>query len=578
MNKSITKKVLVVSNYALDNTTDLFKLVNKMKNNLRTLPTYIDYVTYKGTNFLKFITAKYSQGYRIIIGDFYSSQCLSVFKFLDNHRDLLLISSASTATFTKQMPTNLIRLASDDEKSFSLFKNSFLDSMNQVLLSVDSTLSKFPRQKEIINLNDKTFVKTVNVLYTDEDIYNLSYVRMIKRNITGKESYKFKFYKIDSATIAQNKLTPEATAILKTTDASNVFMIITISYAQQFLNILSSNYEYIFQIMFLCDAFISSKLVIKNQLLYTYTMINENSPRTIDYFQRLLFNGPGYINYYTLSILCFLKLHTELINNNILNDLTTTDMIEILTRGNEYINGQPINTKKSIISVPFESLSQETDPKKRMGCKTQINTQSNGSFMSAAAAALVLKDGKENTEPKVTTTTVVTEQNIFEIYKIKDLVNFNDIKEVIDGIQYIMDNPLYDLEIEEMSYLKGCLTFLDNDENEISFDEYIDIDFRYSNSQSIQGWLFILFFNIMRYYSSIRSYKIKYTLEYNQNDAIFYLYIGPTLIDSKINNLIPGIPFNTFLKYEPEIIINNKKIKWIDFYNKCIEIFYMFFG
>ena len=51
MNKNTTKKVLVVSNYALDNTTNLYRSVNKMKNDLRTLPAYIDYVTYKGTDF-----------------------------------------------------------------------------------------------------------------------------------------------------------------------------------------------------------------------------------------------------------------------------------------------------------------------------------------------------------------------------------------------------------------------------------------------------------------------------------------------------------------------------------------------
>ena len=317
------------------------------------LPSYIDYVTYKGTDFLKFITAKYSQGYRIIIGSFYSSQCLSVFDFLNKHNDLLLVSSSSTSIFTKQMPYNLIRLPSNDERTFSLFKYSILDSMNNILRTLDPTLLLFPRQKEIINLNDKTFVKTVNVLYTDEDFYNLSYVRMIKRTITGNEPYKFKFYKINSAIISQNKLTPEASTILKTTDASNVFMIITTYYPQQFLNILSSNYEYGIQIIFFNDSFVSPNFIVKSQLPYAYTLINV-SQNNLVYYQRLLFNNnAGYINHYTLEILQFLKLHTELMNKNIINELYTNDMIDLLKNSNEYINGQPINHKCCILEITF---------------------------------------------------------------------------------------------------------------------------------------------------------------------------------------------------------------------------------
>ena len=427
------------------------------------------------------------------------------------------------------MPTNLIRIPSDDETSFSLFKDSFLDSMNKVLLSVDSTLSTFPRQKKIINLNDKTFVKTVNVLYTDEDIYNLSYVRMIKRNTTGNEPYKFKFFKIDSATIAQNKLTPEANAILKTPDASNVFMIITISYAQEFLNILSSNYIYCTQMMFLCDAFVSSKLVVKNQLLYAYTMVNENSPRSIDYFQRLLFNGPGYINYYTVSILCFLKLHTELINNNILNDLTTTDMIKILSRGNEYINGQPINTKKSVISVPFESLSQKANPKKkkRMGCRIQINTQRNGQYAPVFSA---LNAGKEVTSEE-STNSVVKVKDILT-YKIKDLIASKQIKEFIMGLQYIVNNQPYIPEYEyATTYIKDCLIYTDEDiNNNEDINEFLNKDLTVGE---INIWVFCV-------YSC---------LTYYDNEVLTYGYI-------------------------PEIVINGKTLDWDTFYEKYTTILF----
>ena len=450
-----TKKVLVVSNYALDNTTDLYRLVNKMKNDLRTLPTYIDYVTYKGTDFLKFITAKYSQGYRIIIGSFYSSQCLSVFDFLNKHNDLLLISSASTAMFTKQMPSNLIRFPTNDEMSFSLFKNNILDSMNRVLLSIDPTLLKFPRQTEIINLNTPTYVKTVNVLYTDEDIYNLSYVRMIKKSITGNEPYKFKFYKIDNATIEQNKLTLEASAILKTTDASNVFMILTISYAQQFLNILSSNYEYGIQMIFLCDSFTSYNLTVKSQLPYSYTLVNV-APITFSYYQRLLFNNNGgYINDYTISILQFLKSHTELINNNIINDLPITNMIDILAKSNEYVNNQPLNNKNSIIAITYTQPSAYNSYLKRTNIYFKLS-----SFVASLSTA-----SNVDLMRKLHEDVTISGLNCFIITSTRKSLNvlvtstiLDTYKSYISGLKYINDNP----SIFPTNNISELLNFLGN--------------------------------------------------------------------------------------------------------------------
>ena len=473
MNKSITKKVLVVSNYALDNTTDLYRLLNKMKNDFKTLPSYIDYVTYKGTDFLNFITTKYSQGYRIIIGNFYSSQCLTVFDFLNNHDDLLLISSASTAMFPSQIPSNLIRLQSNDEKGFSLFKNNVLDSMNKVLLSVDSTLTTFPRQKKLINLNEKTFVKTVNVLYTDEDIYNLSYVRMIKRSITGNEPYKFKFFKIDSDTIVQNKLTNEANAILKTTDASNVFMILTISYAQQFLNILSANNNYGIQMIFLCDSFTSYNFTVYTQLPYGYTLINEIVPTTIDYYQRLLFNNAGYINYYTISILQFLKTHSELINNNILNDLSTKNMINILVKCNEFVNSQPTNNKKSMIKITYESKSLTTISPNKLRNPINNNIQLNIITFGAIIPATSTRDAT----PQTTTNTTGSETPGTKISLNTILPNtfLYDYRIYISGLKYIKNNSSI-FTSTFIDYISVLLDFLGNPDFNTFINKYYTID------------------------------------------------------------------------------------------------------
>ena len=532
MNRSITSKALVVSNFAFDNSTDLFKLLKTMKNDFKTLPSYIDYVTYKDTDFLKFITAKYTQGYRIIIGGFYSSQCLSVFDFLNNHDDLLLISSSSTAIFPKQMPTNLIRLASNDEKGFSLFKNNVLNSMNKVLLMMDSTLSNFPRQKKLINLNEKTFVKTVNVLYTDEDIYNLSYVRMIKRSITGNEPYKFKFFKIDSATIAQNKLTPIISTILKTNDASNVFMILTISYAQQFLNILSSNFEYGIQMIFFSDTFSSHNLTVKTQLPYSYTLINDIVPTNIDYYQRILFNNAGYINYYTISILRFLKTHCELINNNILNGLSTKNMIDILKNCNEIVNGQPKNDKISMIRINFEYLTTSTkkysDP-----LKTQIQLV-NASFNGQSSVTSTRNKPIDTTTTSGSTTTD-TNTSISDLLSTADLITY---KSLISGLYYIKNNKdkfdkKTDGTIDNSTYygeILELLQFLGNPD----VDTFINATYTLDTLNTYIG-------NFLYYLN-----------KYNTNPT--YKYQDETIIDVTINSKIYN-KLNFFYKFVSFIIL-----------------------
>jgi hypothetical protein len=84
-----------------------------------------------------------------------------------------------------------------------------------------------------------------------------------------------------------NQKPKEAVKILYTNDASNVFIIITIAYPQQFLNILSNNITFSSQILFLNDVFSSYSLKIKIQLPYAYTLVNVLEPLNIDYYLKV---------------------------------------------------------------------------------------------------------------------------------------------------------------------------------------------------------------------------------------------------------------------------------------------------
>jgi hypothetical protein len=434
------KRVLVVNNFVFDNTPDLFKLVTKIRDEYKTLPKYIDYITYKGNNFLEFITEKYNKGYRIIIGTFYSSQCLATFDFLNKHQDLLLISSSSTAIFESKIPFNLLRIPSTDEKAFLLFKKNILDSANEALLLLDSTLSIFPKQKEIIVLNEKTFIKTVNVLYTDEDIYNISYVNLIKRNITGNEKYKFNFVKIPASVISQKKLTKEAVKILYTNDASNVFIIITIAYPQQFLNILSNNITFSTQILFLSDIFSAYSLKIKTQLPYAFTLVNDLEPLNIDYYQRTLFNNnPGYINTYNVTLLQFLIEHTELINNTILLNLSIKNLVKILSNSNEFVKSQSVNNNMSLLQINYLRTTATLTTKSIN--KSRSSLQSKLSLKNTLWANLTKTIRfTRSTSTKVGSVTNLTSFALYDLIVIdNNQTNLDDYKMFISGLNYIND-------------------------------------------------------------------------------------------------------------------------------------------
>jgi hypothetical protein len=435
------KRVLVVNNFLFDKTPDLFKLVIKIRDEYKTLPKYIDYITYKGNNFLKFITKEYNKGYRIIIGNFYSSQSLEIFDFLNKHQDLLFISSFSTAIFKSKIPFNLLRLPSNDEKTFLLFKKNILDSANQALLLLDPTLSNFPRQKEIISLNEKTFIKTVNVLYTDEDIYIISYINIIKSSITGNEQYKFNFVKIPASIISQKKLTKEAVKILYTNDASNVFIIITVAYAQQFLNILSNNITFSSQILFLNDVFSSYSLKIKIQLPYAYTLVNVLEPLNIDYYQRILFNNnPGYINAYIIVLLQFLIEHIELINNTILCNLSIKKFVKILSDSNEFVKSQPNNDNMSLLQINYSTI-KTTKPLTFVRDVVNATISTENTTWSPSSKSLGLANSTSTKVGSIVNLPSITVYNLIVIDN--NQTNLDNYKMYINGLNYIK-NTYYD--------------------------------------------------------------------------------------------------------------------------------------
>lgn len=527
------KRLLVVNNFVFDNTPDLFKLVIKIRDDYKTLPKYMDYITYKGNNFLEFITEKYNKGYRIIIGNFYSSQCLVIFDFLNKHQDLLFISSFSTAIFNSKIPFNLLRIPSNDEKAFLLFKKNILDSATEALLLLDPTLSNFPRQKEIISLNKKTFIKTVNVLYTDEDIYNISYINLIKRSITGNEQYKFNFVKIPSSVISQKKLTKEAVNILYTTDASNVFIIISVAYTQQLLNILSNNITFSSQILFLNDAFSSYSLKIKSQLPYAYTLVNVLEPLNIDYYQRILFNNnPGYINSYTTVLLQFLIEHAELINNTILCNLSIKKFVKILSDSNEFVKSQPVNDKMSLLQINY--LTTATATKRITKIRSLLNSALSSKNTVWSNPSKIIRYVR-STSTKIGSIVNLPSITLYDLIVIgNNQTNLDDYKMYISGLKYIKDTYYNPNKSSPVNKILQLLYFINTDD----FNKFIKT---------------VYSINTLYYYFT--NYKLQ-LLNFNKNTRT--IISSNTIIP--LNNQITMTKkdfFNNFILFINNVIIKN---------------------
>jgi hypothetical protein len=357
--------------------------------------------------------------------------------------------------------------------------------MNETILLLDSTLLNFPRQKEIINFNEKTFIKNINVIYTDEDLYNISYVDLINRSITGNETYKFNFIKIPSSIISQKKLTPDAIKALNTTDVSNVFMIITIAYPQQFLNILSNNITYSSQILFLSDTFTPYNLKLKLQLPYAYTLINVLEPANVDYYQRILFNNnSGYITHYTVSLLQFLTARMELINNSILYNLSIKDLVQILEDSNDFIKSQPVNNIMSLLQINYSSKtvpsSSKTVPissRKQQRKPVQAILSSKLTLWAAAAAAALAAKNTDLSQTLIPSTSTVigsvVNLNSFALYNLivpeNDQTNLNNYKMYINGLNYIK-NKYYEPDSNiHIAKILQLLYFI----NTTDFNEFI---------------------------------------------------------------------------------------------------------
>jgi len=343
--KCQSRKFLIINSYAEESSNVNQTIYQKLRKELCMLPCQYEFINYlrDKESFLDFIKRKYSEGYRFIIGNIRSSDCLETFDFLKAHPDLLFISSFSSIYFdTSIRPFNFISTSTEDEVTFQKFKNEVLNVFSNLLLIVDPTLEQFPYQKPLIDGGAvPTFVKNVNVLYTPDDIYDVTYVRMIKKLINPSDPYTFTFFEIPADLVIKGQLTPEATVALNSTDYSNVFMIISYL-TQDFLNIISTNEQYMTQFIFGGVQFNNSALTTKNELPYFLTIANQIFYATSYFYQELALGSiEAYVNPYIMSIYTNIFQFMNLFNLFYNKKLSADKVILKMNDGDLYFFNQP---------------------------------------------------------------------------------------------------------------------------------------------------------------------------------------------------------------------------------------------
>lgn len=307
--------------------------------------------------FVSFITKLYNSGYRIIIGNINTNDSISAFPFLISNPDLFLFSSFAVFNITETIPNNFFRFSSTIDNSFLQFKSNNLNELSLSIYNIDPTLTFFPNQKQLIINSESTFVKTFNVIYTDEDTKNIDFVNFIKTTESALDPYVYKYYLVPKSIITQGQLTPEAALALSTTNYSNVFFIIS-SYGQTFLNILTSNPQYLKQIIF--TTFVSDTLTLNTNAPYIWSFNQNIIPSQNFFYQIAAYNNQeGYVSPFISSIYEYLtevqNAYITYLNKNI----TNIELIGILNKSVVYTSNKASYNYSSIIKIPWTVINPD---------------------------------------------------------------------------------------------------------------------------------------------------------------------------------------------------------------------------
>jgi len=262
---------------------------------------------------------------RLFLSSANSNDCLSLFNFLNNHNDVIFVSSTSTVQFDNK-PRNLLRLSLQD--------NLLLDSLFSRIISNFYNLEKI-----IDNDNNQFSINTIYFIYTN-DTYSNHFKLLLENIQSSYNNYNFIYLLFNNNTKNQIKNT-----IINSNSITDLFIIATLN-PQSILDFFDIENMYN-KFIFFTDPFNNTNLITKFNFSKAFIIIASDddngeviSSCILDIQILQKFNTNKQLN----TLISFLSMSFPIIyknlGNNLDNIITLLENNGIFTNGNwfsEYI-------------------------------------------------------------------------------------------------------------------------------------------------------------------------------------------------------------------------------------------------
>jgi hypothetical protein len=296
-------------------------------NNSGLLDDKILYFKYNITNhgsFENFINNLYlNHNVRLFLSSANSSDCSSIFNYLNNHSDIIFVSCTSTVKFNSK-PNNFLRLTLEDDLTFNYILNNILPKFDKYIFL----------QTNILNNN---LINKINIIYTN-DTYGNGIKNIISNISLSNNNYTYSYFEFNKDIQTNQQIFNLLNNNIN--NNSEVFMVFTLQ-PQIFLNFLTTQLMhdkfYIFG-----DPFINLSLYSNFKLNNSHIIISANDSLGHIITSKLLNSGSGanssnqQIDLLLRFIITCLTIIYNNLGNNLNNIINNFNQLGIFLTGQWY--------------------------------------------------------------------------------------------------------------------------------------------------------------------------------------------------------------------------------------------------
>lgn len=260
---------------------------------------------------------------RLFLSSANSSDCSSIFNYLNNHSDIIFVSCTSTVKFNSK-PNNFLRLTLEDDLTLDYLLNKIIPDFYKHFYINDNII-----------INDS--INKVNIIYTN-DTYGNGFKNLISNFSLTNNNYIYTFYEFNKD-LQTNQLIFN---LLNNNNNNNseIFMVFTLQ-PQIFLNFLTTQLMHD-KFYILGDPFIDTNLYSNFKLSNSYIIISASDSLGHTITSKLLNTGTGanssnqQIDLLLKFILTCLPILYNNLGSNLNNIINKFNELGIFTNGQWY--------------------------------------------------------------------------------------------------------------------------------------------------------------------------------------------------------------------------------------------------